>query len=321
MLTYVQMPSAAIPAYQAALNLDANSAPARLGLGRALVFARRYEQALPELQRAVRNQPDSDEALRLLAIAQAGRNGSPGANNQAALETYRNLLARQKNPVEQAQTLAQIGYLQDQDGNLNEAREAFQRAIELAPQNGELSVNYAQLLIAQNEIEAARGVLENALQREPDNQRARILQVVVENRLGNKERAIALARPLENSVPESPADALQLANALLDAGNAPAARRIVERLAANLPTDPAQALPIIDAVRDSGDFATSTSLYQQFIAANPNDLEARLHLAEVLTWQQQLPAAQEQLAYILERDPQNVPARVQSATISIIRML
>ncbi len=314
-LTYVQQPSEAVPAYQAALAIDGNSVPARLGLGRALVFARRYEQALSELQRAVRNQPASDEALRLLAIAQAGRNGSPGANNQAALETYRALLARQKSPVDQAQTLAQIGYLEDQDGNLNEARAAFERAIELAPQSGELSVNYAQLLIGQGEIGAARDVIEKALQREPGNQRARILQVVVENRLGNKERAIALARPLENSVPETPADALQLASALLDAGNAPAARRIVESLARNLPADPAQALQVIDAVRDSGDFVAATTLYEQFIANNPNDLNARVHLAEVLTWQQKLPAAQEQLNYVLERTPQSVPARVLLAKI------
>lgn len=316
-LTYARRPEEAIPQYQSILASDPGSSQARFGLGRALVFASRFDEAISPLRLAVRQQPQNTEALRLLALAQAGRDGSPSANASAALVTYRALLARQTRPEEQAVTLAAIGDLENGQNNIPGARRAYENSLRLAPGNIEASNSLAQILISQGETDQARNVVESALARDPGNVRARILQIVIENRSGNHERALALSRPLEGIPTPNPGDALQLAGALREAGNPDAANRIIARLAANLPANPAQALEVANAVRDSGAFNDSLPLYRRLIQSNPNNLAARLEIAEALTWLSRPAEARAELEYVLNREPQNVEALTRRATVLV----
>gem|GEM_PF-4225990 len=317
-LTYSSQPEFAVPYYERAVSVDANSQAAQLGLGRALVLGRRYQEGIPYVNRVLDKDPNNREALRMLALAQSSLSASGTTEATApALEAYQKLLTGATAPNEQAEIWAAIADLKSRQGDPAGTLEAYNKALQLAPDNSSIGLNYAQQLITQDQLDTAEPVVRDIVTRDPNNVRARILQVVVESRQGHKERAQALMKNLEGMEITNPLDAIQLANALRNADDPDAAKRVLTRLEGQLPEDNATAVQVANAVRDAGELDAATGLYQQILQRDPNNLDAHVNLGEVLVWQRQYDAAQKQIDAVLAKDPNNVQAKVLAGKIAL----
>jgi tetratricopeptide (TPR) repeat protein len=316
-LSFTSRSPEAIPYYQRALLSEPANLQARLGLGRALVQAKREKEAVPYLRQVLAREPGNADALQLLAQAQAAQNGTSAPT---AITTLQNLLARQTLPAERAQTLLDIAQLQARAGDFKAASASYTKAIQLAPNDSEVALAYAQALVGEGEWDEAGRVVSDILRRDPANTRALIMQVAVESKTGTPERAAALANRLLALNVTEPQDALILANALRAAGNRDGAQQVLKRLALEADTaDPAQALEIATAVRDAGMYELAQPMFEKILAASPKNAEARLKLGEMLLWQNQYDAAQKQADLLLTSDPNNVEARVLVGTIALRR--
>ena len=78
--------SSAIRHYSRATSLDTSFAEAYLGLGASLVSAKRFEEAIPPLERYEKLAPDSPTGHYQLALAYAGAGRREDANREAALQ-------------------------------------------------------------------------------------------------------------------------------------------------------------------------------------------------------------------------------------------
>jgi cytochrome c-type biogenesis protein CcmH/NrfG len=78
-------------------------------------------------------------------------------------------------------------------------------------------------------------------------------------------------------------------------------------------------LQVANFERDTRGWDAAVALYRQILQLNPNNLEARLSLAEVLTWQRQFDLAQQEVDVVLRSDPRNVSAQILAATIQVRR--
>jgi tetratricopeptide (TPR) repeat protein len=78
--------SAAIQHYSRATKLDVGFAEAYLGLGSALVASKRFDDAIPPLERYEKLAPDSPSGHYQLALAYAGAGRKDDANREAALQ-------------------------------------------------------------------------------------------------------------------------------------------------------------------------------------------------------------------------------------------
>lgn len=78
--------SAAIEHYSRATKLDMGFAEAQLGLGSVLVASKRFDDAIPPLERYEKLAPDSPSGHYQLALAYAGAGRRDDANREAALQ-------------------------------------------------------------------------------------------------------------------------------------------------------------------------------------------------------------------------------------------
>ncbi|MDQ3814441.1 MAG: tetratricopeptide repeat protein, partial [Armatimonadota bacterium] len=309
----------AIEPYQKALEVDPNSIEAHLGLGRAQAIIARYPEAVEHLSVVVQAQPKNTEALKLLALAQTD------LNKEAALARYQTLLPLQTDPRDQAETLGEIAALHAQLGHPEEARQAYEDALQRAPDNSDVAIQYVQWLIKEGkQWERARSLVSKVLEREPGNVRALTQQIVVEHKLNYPDRVNALAERLEALEPPSPDVALQMVYALRDVNKPQAARRVLLKLAAlpiDAATNPVMALQVATGLRDAGEYDLADKAYQRLLATDPNNLQAHLDYAQMLSWQKKTDAAQQQLDYILNRKPGGLietEAQVESAKLKLV---
>ncbi len=307
-LSYIEQPADAVGYYQRALAIQSNNTTARLGLGRALVFAGRGEQGAAELRRVLAAAPGNRQALEALALAQ--NSTSP----DQALGTYQTLLSRTQNPAERAKILASIGDLQLGAQDLSAAATSYGQAAQLAPNDPEINLSYAQILGYNNDYNGAGPIVERVLALAPNNARALALQVQVAAKTGDEARAQQLAANLRNANPATAQEALAFADALRDAGDPQAATALLVR-ASSLPSDPAIGLRIANATRDNGDYPGSVELYNRLLRADPNDVPARVNLARALYYDNNIAEAKNQIDQVLQLDPNNGDALLAKADL------
>ena len=308
-LAYIEQPGDAVPYYQKALSLQPNNANARVGLGRALVFSGQGAQGAAELRRVLAVAPDNRSALEALAVAQ---NATAPAD---AIGTYQRLLGLAKTPAERAKVLASIGDLQFGAQDLPAAATSYGQAAQLAPNDADINLTYAQILGYNNDYASAAPIVERVLSLQPNNPRALALQVQIAAKTGDKDRATQLAANLRNVTPATAQEALAFADALRDAGEPQAALAVLTR-ASSLSNDPAIALRIANATRDNGAYADSVELYNGLLRANPNDVPARTNLAVALYYDRNLAEANNQLDQVLQLAPDNGDALLAKAELS-----
>jgi len=68
-----------------------------------------------------------------------------------------------------------LGWLYYREGNLTEAEKWIRKALALSPDEPEITLHLAQILVDQNKLKEARRVLSTLLTKDPKNSQARML--------------------------------------------------------------------------------------------------------------------------------------------------
>lgn len=160
-------PEQAIPLLQRAIEDYPESSWACVLLGRAWIRAGDLAAAEKALQEAVRRDPDTVEGQFYLGVAL-----SEQKHFTAAISHFQKA-ARLK--PDYALAWYNLGFCRKQQGDRAAARKAFQRAIACKPQFAEARINLGELLAEEGEVEAALEQLRQGVELAPNDARARRL--------------------------------------------------------------------------------------------------------------------------------------------------
>ena len=202
-------------AFERALVLDPNHAPAHRELGELYTETGRPQEAIPHLEQAVRLRPDDPGTRRAYARALFA-----SGDSERALEL---VAATSASPDEAVADLREAARIHGSRGEHEAARVALERAIELAPESPSLREELARVHEARGDANAASSAREDAvllsggIEPEGDEARAaaagsqtfeglvasfpalrsegRVAFLGVERDLGVRERVLELVRP------------------------------------------------------------------------------------------------------------------------------
>jgi Flp pilus assembly protein TadD/peroxiredoxin len=155
----------AIRDFQQSLSIKPNYATALLNLGNLYRRARNFSEAENLLGRALQAEPDNPEANYNLGMLYAQQSQFPKAS-----EYFERALSLRPDYPD---ALNNLGVLLVRQGRYSEAQEKFADCIRVAPNLDQGYLNLARLYAVMNDKEKARSVLQDLLQRQPENKIAR----------------------------------------------------------------------------------------------------------------------------------------------------
>jgi tetratricopeptide (TPR) repeat protein len=117
-----------------------------------------------------------------------------------------------------------------EEGDLERAREALQRALETDPDNSDALVDLGYLALGAGNADEATALFRQALQREPGNIDALRAIATIHGRSGRAEDAFDAASAVADAQPEDPLAVLELAELALDLGRLDEASAAFQRL-------------------------------------------------------------------------------------------
>lgn len=151
----------AVRDFQQSLSIKPNYATALLNLGNLYRRAHNFSEAEDLLGRALEAEPDNPEANYNLGMLYAQQNQFSKAS-----EYFERALALRPDYPD---ALNNLGVLLVRQGHYAEAQEKFARCIRVAPNLDQGYLNLARLYAVMNDKEKARSVLQDLLQRQPEN--------------------------------------------------------------------------------------------------------------------------------------------------------
>lgn len=152
-------PADAAAAFQRAVDLAPDYAPARSGLGSALRLQGRSEEAIDQLRRAIDLSPDFDDARTNLANAFADR-----GQWTEAIARYQEVVTRRPDSVD-VQT--NLGIALARSNRPEEAARHFRASVALAPDTAKPHVNLGQILLTLGNVGEAVDELSRAVEIDP----------------------------------------------------------------------------------------------------------------------------------------------------------
>jgi tetratricopeptide (TPR) repeat protein len=282
-LQETEAPAEAARSLEAALRIDSAYAPAHIRLGRTLEALARQNEALAHYREAMRLAPD--DALGYLG---AGRITLATGDARGAIALLEQ--ARQRGPKIQAviATLARA-YQRAGDTARGEALAAEARdlprmmhhhdprhaAIGEEAVDRESFLRRARTSLETGQAARAKTQLEELLRLEPDDAETWLALAGVEDRLGNREQALAAARRALGLDPRLPGGHSILANALFEMGRIDEAERAARTAIGSDPDDARLNLLLSMAAAQRGDVEAVTSHLDRAYANGASDRELR----------------------------------------------
>jgi tetratricopeptide (TPR) repeat protein len=241
-----------------------------------------------------------------------------------------------------AMALAEVARQAENAGDLDRAEQALERAAALRPHYADLHFQHACVLLAQKRRPLARRALDQAIRLNPRYLAARVERALLDAREGLIVDAIGALRSLERELP--PADArafhqglrcleqadwdtadalikraLQIANvelnhrleevrASLERGDAARAREVLSELIGRHPAYPDLHHLMGIAELALGHHDDALVALASALELNPDFHDARILLARALEGLGQTAQAGDQIALVLQHDPQNPTA-------------
>lgn len=223
-------------------------------------------------------------------------------------------------------------------GNVAEARQAFEKALELNPENIEAELGLARCLATQDNLDAAlehyRKVIDHdparetayveavrILLRRERNEEANqlaaayesvdpikggILHAFVLRTSGMTAEAVALLEDLAKQFPESADLRVSLANAHMASGQDAKAVEILEDVLANLDPDSLSArMRLVEVYQRQGKIDEIVAQFREMVRQNPNDLGLQLALARSLVDKKEYSEAEDIARTILRELPES----------------
>jgi putative PEP-CTERM system TPR-repeat lipoprotein len=303
--------------YNDLLAKNPNEVATLLGLADTYIAQQKWTEAIDAINRArTAAKNDTAPGLKLVGVYQI-RQDWTSAKTVAA-----ELAAQFPGNVNILDTQGQA---QLAVGETNGAVSSFKRAYALAPNSAPILSHYLASLSVAKYFTEARGVLQEAIARDPRNSSLKADLIRVEGEIVGVDAAVAKAHALAASDPENTIYDLASAELYEKAGRNQDAIALLEKAAAARPSDEGLTVALAQLYNRSGDFrkaegvlasrlkadpeniAIGAAMAQQYfttgraqdakklfadlVARRPNDVGILLGLAEVATTQRNWPEA------------------------------
>jgi len=268
-------------------------------------------------------------ALVLLCIV-AGCGGAH-ARKAAHMEKGRQYLAAQKyekariefrNALQidpkDAGAYFETGVAEEKLEHLPQAAQAYQGAIDLAPQHDylEASVALAKLMALYGAPDRAVELVKGALEKHPDQPELLAVRAVARKQLKDLPGATADAERATQLAPRDEDAVATLAGIYEAQGESQKARALVERAVEDIPGSPELHFMLAQIYSADGRSADAETQYRKIIELKPADSAHRLRLAQFYSKTNQLDAAEATLRTALKDFPAD-----RSVKLSLIEFL
>lgn len=294
------------------------AAYAHLGRGRVAALRGNHQKAIDHFKAALERQPIANSVHYDLAQSHRQLGNLEAAASH--LERFGGVAVTFPDPLlkeldrQRTGLVAQLRIAGQAilDGRYEDSLAAYEKALEIAPDDTETRTVYG-LVLAQRDLEAGLKEMQEALRQAPEDAGIHLSygQLLLE-----KQRPQEALEPLKSAVllaPDLPEARLQLAAAHQSLGQLEPAlghyKAFLERIPDNLPVWLEQARLNLEL----GRLQDAQNDLERVLELDPQNLTARVTLAEVLGRQSDHQAAAFHLAKVIETNPQDRAARLAEA--------
>jgi predicted Zn-dependent protease len=191
-------------------------------------------------------------------------------------------------------------------GDTNGAVSSFKRAYELAPNSAPILSHYLASLNSAKYFSEARGVLQEAIARDPGNSSLKADLIRTEGEIIGVDAAVAEARALAVGDPENNIYDLVSAELYEKAGRRPDAIAVLEKATAARPSDEGLTIALARLYNRSGDFLKAEGVLAPRLKADPNSIAIGTAMAQQYMATGRAQDAKRLYADLLARQPNDV---------------
>ncbi|NKB99791.1 MAG: PEP-CTERM system TPR-repeat protein PrsT [Pseudomonadales bacterium] len=265
-----------------------------------------FNQAADNLRRYLARDGENLSVRKLLATIYA-----EDGKSDEVVELLKPLEGRHADP----QVWALLGSAALREGDMGAATDAFQKAVELAPDMAPFRNQLALSLLSSGDEEAAKSELAAAVELDGDQFQSDYILVMVEARKGNfaaAQEAVAriIAKSPDNPIGYNLRGAAELAQGSTDAATA----SFREALVKDATYYPA-ASNLVRVLEQAEDFAGAEAVLAQVLTADAENEAAQLGLADFLVRRGEVDRALDQLEATVGQFPESVRARIGQARL------
>lgn len=163
------------------------------------------------------------------------------------------------------------GLALEKRGDLDGALQAYRSAYEAQPEADGTGRELARLLARRGDVRSARGVLDGALKRRPDDVELLTLKAVLARLEGDTDGAYLSAKAALVRSPGHPGATLEMARALTKQRKLTLAEAMLRRAAEGAPNDASLSFGLAEIARAMGDDARALAELQTAAAKDPSD--------------------------------------------------
>ena len=202
-------------------------------------------------------------------------------------------------------------------GDTNGAISSLKRAHELAPNSLPILSRYLTLLNSAEYYGEARGVLQDAIARDPKNASLKANLVRIIGKTDGVDAAISQARTFAENDPSSNLYDLVSAELYQNAGRYSEAAVVLEKAVAARPTDDALTIALARLYIRTGDFAKAEAALNARLRADPKDVAVRSVLGPLYLATGRLTDAKKVYEDLLAQKPNDVAGLLGLADVTI----
>ncbi|ETA71337.1 MULTISPECIES: YaiO family outer membrane beta-barrel protein [Mesorhizobium] len=220
-----------------------------------------------------------------------------------------------------ADALVQLGFAELGRNDLAAARDAFSKALSLAPTYQDASFGLAEIEFRSGNLDAALPLAESVARAQPGNTDAAALVENIRKAMqaaGGEARKASVAAPRAKPRPDPVAGLMEQGRRLRTAGKLPEAEKVYRRALGLAPknTDILVALGLI--VGSSQRFDEAGHFFDRALAIKPGLLDARIGKIRLAIWQGDVPSARALVDDVLASSPDNVEALDLDAKVALL---
>src|SRR5271154_22744 len=304
-------PDQAMKVYNDALAKNPNNEAALLGLANIAIADKKWPEATDFINRARTVAPnDPTPGLTLVRTFELRR----GWDNAKAVASALNAQFPSNVEVLDAQGRAQLE-AGDTDGSIS----SYKRAHELAPNSLPILSRYLTLLNSAKDYAQARGVLQDAVAKDPKNASLKIELVRVIAALDGVDAAISQAKSFAIDDPNSDAFTLVSAQLYQNAGRYGDAAALLDKTVAAHPADYALTVALSRLNIRTGDFAKAEAVLNARLTADPKDVAVRSVLGPLYLATGRVADAKKVYGDLLAQKPNDLTGLLGMADVAIVQ--
>jgi putative PEP-CTERM system TPR-repeat lipoprotein len=295
--------------YNDLLAKNPNEANALLGLADTYIAQQKWTEAIDAINRArVAAGNDPAPGLKLVGVHQMRQDWTNAKTVAAELAAQ---FPGNANILD-AQGQAQLAV-----GDTNGAISSFRRAYQLVPNSAPILARYLASLNSAKYFTEARGVLQEAVARDPKNSSLKGDLIRVEGEINGVDAAVAKARALTVGDPENDIYDRVSAELYEKAGRSQDAIAVLEKAAAARPSDEGLTIALARLYYRSGDLRKAEGVLASRLRADPSSIAIGTAMAQQYLATGRAQDAKKLFSELVARQPNDVVALVGLAEIAI----